>query len=75
MKLAILATIVLAAATAFADTITLKNGQSISGTYLGGTAREVQMQVGNQIRTFDTNTIAHIDFGAGPGCAHPLLPR
>ncbi len=65
VKLAIFITIVVAAATAFADTITLRNGQVISGTYLGGTARQVQIQVGNQIRTVDTNTIARIDFGGG----------
>ena len=72
MKLTILA-VFLALAPAFADTITLRDGQVISGTYLGGTAREVQMRVGNQIRTFDANTIARIDFGATaqPASSYP----
>ncbi|HUP03932.1 MAG TPA: hypothetical protein VMU19_08085 [Bryobacteraceae bacterium] len=63
MKLTILA-LILAAAPAFADTLTLRNGQVISGTYLGGTARQVQMQVGSQIRSFDTNTVLRIEFGS-----------
>ncbi len=72
VKLTILA-VFLALAPAFADTITLRNGQVISGTYLGGTAREVQMRVGNQIRTFDANTIARIEFGASaqPASSYP----
>ena len=37
----------------FADTITLKSGNVINGTYLGGTARQVRVRSGDRIRTLD----------------------
>ena len=58
---------VLALATAgfAADTVTLKNGRVVSGTYLGGTARQVRVEVGDEIRTLDVSDISMIEFGAG----------
>jgi hypothetical protein len=56
--------IILALATAgFADTIILKNGRVINGTYLGGSPRQVKVEIGDQIQTFDISDIARIDFG------------
>jgi hypothetical protein len=58
-------TLALALATAgFADTITLKSGRVINGTYLGGTARSVRVDNGNQIETFDVTDVARIEFNA-----------
>ena len=53
------------ATAAFADTVTLKNGRVIEGTYLGGSARQVRVEVGDQIRTLDVGEIDRIEFG-GP---------
>jgi hypothetical protein len=59
----IYAGIALACATiAFADTITLKNGRVISGTYLGGTARTVRVDDGVNVRTLDVSDVVRIEF-------------
>ncbi len=59
----IYAGIALACATlGFADTITLKNGRVINGTYLGGTARTVRIDDGINVRTVDVSDIQRIDF-------------
>ena len=63
MKLLRLIIVLAAAVQGFADTITLRSGEMVSGTYLGGTARQVKIEVGDQVRTFDTNEIQRIDFG------------
>ena len=53
----------LAVATAgFGDTITLKNGQVVHGTYLGGTARQVRVDLGDQVQNFDVSDIERIEF-------------
>jgi hypothetical protein len=62
--------ITLAVATAgFADTITLRSGRVVTGTYLGGTAREVRVDTGDRIQTLNVSDITRIDFssdGAAP---------
>jgi len=70
----------LLATAGYADVITLKTGRVINGTYLGGTAREVRVEVGDQIETFDTSQIAKIEFGNGAAPApsdrnRPVLRR
>src|SRR5579872_5997324 len=58
--------LILALATAgFADVITLKNGRVINGTYLGGSARELKVQIGDSIENFDVSQVAKIEFGNG----------
>jgi hypothetical protein len=47
----------------FADTIILKSGRVINGTYLGGSPRQVKVEIGDQIQTLDVGDIARIDFG------------
>ncbi len=51
-------------AAGLADTLTLRNGQVIQGTYLGGTARTVRMQVEDTVKTYDVTEIAKIEFTA-----------
>ena len=46
----------------FADTITLKSGGVINGTYLGGTARSVRIDDGQNVRTLDVSDIVRIEF-------------
>ena len=45
-----------------ADTITMKNGRVINGTYLGGTARQVKVEVNDEIQTLNVSDVARIDF-------------
>src|ERR1035438_8611326 len=63
----------------FGDTITLKNGQVVNGTFLGGTARQVRVDLGDQVQTFDVAEIARIEFGGaapqGPQEAPPRRPE
>ncbi len=46
----------------FADTLTLKNGRVVDGTYLGGTARQIKMEVADRIQTFDISDVATLQF-------------
>ncbi|HLJ16882.1 MAG TPA: hypothetical protein VKV15_20475 [Bryobacteraceae bacterium] len=48
----------------FADTLTLKSGSTIHGTYLGGNSREVRMAVGDQVQTYQVGDISSIAFGS-----------
>jgi hypothetical protein len=47
----------------YADVITLKSGRVINGTYLGGTARQIKVEVADQIEVFDVQDVARIEFG------------
>jgi hypothetical protein len=58
--------ITFAIAAVAADNAVLKDGRVITGTYLGGSPREVKVEVGGQIRTFDVADIVTIQFGASP---------
>jgi len=57
-------------AVAGADTLTLRNGQAIEGTYLGGTSRQIRMEVNGEIRAFDVERVQSVSF-AGPETAPP----
>ena len=46
-----------------ADTVTLKNGRVVAGTYLGGSAREVRLDTGDKIENLNVADIAGIQFG------------
>ena len=73
--------IILALTTAsWADVITLKSGRVINGTYLGGSARELKVQIGDQIETFDVSQVSKVEFGNGAAAAsasddRPVLRR
>lgn len=45
-----------------ADTLTLRNGEVVQGTYLGGSAREIRMDLNGAIRTFDVGQIQSVTF-------------
>ncbi len=54
------------AAVCFGDTITLKSGRVINGTYLGGTSRQVRLDAGDRIETLDVSDISKIEFSSAP---------
>jgi hypothetical protein len=58
-----------------ADTVTLRNGRVVTGTYLGGSSREVKLDVGDHLQTLDVEEIASIQFGSAPDAATPAAPR
>jgi hypothetical protein len=47
-----------------ADTLTLKDGRVLNGTYLGGSARQIRMEVGDNIQTFEIDRVSSIQFGS-----------
>jgi hypothetical protein len=47
---------------ATADTLTLRSGKTIQGSYLGGNSRQIRMVVGDDIQTFDISDVAGIQF-------------
>ncbi len=65
MRLLHIALALSVAAIGMADTITMKNGRVINGTFLGGTARQVRVDDGSQVQTLDVTDIARIEFGGG----------
>ncbi len=63
LSIAVLLTL---ASAAFADTIILKSGREIHGTYLGGSPRQIRMEVADGIQNIDVSEIARIEFGSAP---------
>jgi hypothetical protein len=61
------------AVSGFADTIILKDGRAIRGNYLGGSPRQVKIEAGDQIQTFDVGDIVRIEFN-GSSAAAPVAP-
>jgi hypothetical protein len=55
----------------FADTITMKSGRVIHGTYLGGSPRQVRVEVGDQIQNIDVSDILRIEFGSAAPAQMP----
>ncbi len=51
---------------ASADNLYLRDGQTITGTFLGGTARQVRIEVQGEIRTYDVGLIQSLTFDAPP---------
>jgi hypothetical protein len=62
---------------AAADTLTLRSGKVVTGTYLGGTARQVRMDTGDEVRTFDIGAVASVVFEEqkAAAAAPPQAPR
>jgi len=48
-----------------ADTLVLKSGPPVSGTYAGGTARSIRFVVGEQLKSFAINDVVRIVFDSG----------
>jgi hypothetical protein len=74
MRLSRFAVILAFATFAFADTVTLKSGRVINGTYLGGTARQVRVDTGDRIQTLDVSDITRIEFSSAPAQAEAPPP-
>lgn len=52
------------AAASWADTLTLRDGKVVQGTYMGGTARTIKMQVEDEVKTYDVTDVARLEFTA-----------
>uniref|UniRef100_Q023Y6 DUF5666 domain-containing protein n=1 Tax=Solibacter usitatus (strain Ellin6076) TaxID=234267 RepID=Q023Y6_SOLUE len=74
MRLIYVGILIACASLGFADTITLKNGTVIHGTYLGGTARSVRVDDGNSVQTLDIFDVSKIEFGSNGGAVRNPRP-
>ena len=45
-----------------ADTLTLRDGRTYNGTYLGGTSRQVRLEVNGNIQTYDVTDVRSLTF-------------
>ena len=54
--------IVATATLGFADTLYMKDGRTVAGTYLGGTARQVRIEVGDRVEAYDITDVSRIEF-------------
>jgi hypothetical protein len=48
------------------ETVQLKDGRVITGTYVGGSPREVRVEVGDHIQFLDVADILRIEFDTAP---------
>ncbi len=48
----------------WADTLTLRNGRVVSGSYLGGDSRQIRMAVGDKIETYSIADVSKLEFGS-----------
>ncbi len=63
--------IVLLGALAMADTLTLRDGTTIQGSYVGGDSRHVRMLVGSDVQTFELSRVKSLEFGDATASASP----
>ena len=66
----LIGTLLIFSAAVSADTINLRNGESIQGTYLGGTARQIRVDVSGNIQTYDLGQVQSVIF-VDPNYAPP----
>src|SRR5262245_33979265 len=74
MRLIFAGIALMAASLGFADTITMKDGNVIRGTYLGGNSRQVRVEVGDDVKTLDITDITRIEFGGMKAAAPAATP-
>lgn len=73
MRLGIVILALACATACLADTLTLRNGQTVHGTYLGGTDRTVRMQVEDSAKTYDVTDVVGLQFTAPVGESQPII--
>jgi hypothetical protein len=67
MRNVVLIIAISAATAAMADTLSLKNGQSVTGTYLGGGPREIRFDLGDHVQAYPIDQISTLQFDSnGP---------
>jgi hypothetical protein len=66
----------LTAGFAGADTLTLKDGRVMNGTYIGGTAREIRLDMGDHVETIAIDRISTLQFdGTSPAAQTGPAPN
>ena len=75
MRLSIVLLAVISILPAFGDTLRLRSGKVVTGTYLGGSARQVRFEVGDKVETYDLSDVSAVEFQSGASAsAAPATP-
>jgi hypothetical protein len=70
----ILSTLLLLASLGWADTITFRDGHTVTGSFIGGDARSIRVAVGDRVETYPVADISGISFaGEARATAPPVL--
>jgi hypothetical protein len=64
--------LILATSPGWADTLYLKDGKVVSGTYLGGTSRQVKMETSDRVESYDVTDVARIEFQSARSFYRPV---
>jgi hypothetical protein len=67
----ILAISLLVAGAGFADTVTLRNGRTVVGSFVGGDARSIRVAVGDRVETYSLGEVTNITFDGGQANSAP----
>jgi hypothetical protein len=59
----------LLASVGLADTVTFRDGHTVTGSFLGGDARSVRVAVGDRVENYPLDQIASISFSGAPASA------
>lgn len=65
MIVRVLAVLLALGALSFGDTLRLRNGGVVEGTYLGGDARRIKMAIGDRVESYGIEEVQSIRFGSG----------
>jgi len=63
--------LLLSATAGWADRLTLRSGTVHEGNYLGGTARQIRMEINGDVETFDINDVRSLNFSESGGANQP----
>jgi hypothetical protein len=70
----ILSTLLLLASVGWADTITFRDGHTVTGSFLGGDTRNIRVAVGDRVESYSVADISGISFAeAAQATAPPVL--
>jgi len=56
-----------------ADRLTLRDGQTIQGTFLGGTSRQVRIEINGEVRNYDVSLIRSLTFSESADSPPPQM--
>src|SRR6266849_5061422 len=70
----ILSALLLITGFGFADTITFRDGHTVTGSFVGGDTRSIRVAVGDRVETYSVADVSGISFaGAAQAVAPPVL--
>src|SRR5262249_39885276 len=62
----ILTLLLLLAGVSYADSVTLRDGRTVHGSFVGGDARSIRIAVGDRVETYAIGDVANVSFEAPP---------